>query len=133
MISLLEQTASAERVLDGVAWDRSGIRGDMYDGGPPQFHPGLQLGPYILEARLGSGGMGVVYSARDTKLNRVVAIKFLSDEFPGATARARFQREARLASALNHPHIVVTTQASSTAIAIWSAKSSMAAHCGNGL
>jgi serine/threonine protein kinase len=106
VISLLEQSASGERMLDGAAWDRGGIQGSTYDDGPPPLHSGEQLGPYILEARLGAGGMGVVYRARDTKLNRVVAIKFLSDEFPGATARARFQREARLASALNHPHIL---------------------------
>src|SRR4051794_2091266 len=106
VISLLEQSASGEPMLEGVAWDRGGVRGHTSHESGPQLHPQLQLGPYILDARLGAGGMGVVYSARDTKLNRVVAIKFLSDELGGATARARFQREARLASALNHPHIL---------------------------
>jgi serine/threonine protein kinase len=50
--------------------------------------------------------MGTVYRAVDTKLNRPVAIKFLSDELADATARRRFQREAQLASSLNHPHIL---------------------------
>lgn len=50
--------------------------------------------------------MGTVYRALDTKLNRPVAIKFLSDELADATARRRFQREAQLASSLNHPHIL---------------------------
>src|SRR5690348_9676458 len=58
---------------------------------------GIQLGSYRIEAPVGEGGMGVVYRARDTKLNRPVAIKFLSQEFADATARRRFQREAQMA------------------------------------
>ena len=50
--------------------------------------------------------MGTVYRALDTKLHRPVAIKFLSDELADAAARRRFQREAQMASSLNHPHIV---------------------------
>src|SRR5260370_26416828 len=72
----------------------------------PIVMPGFQLGPYRIEAQLGEGGMGVVYRALDTKLNRPVAIKFLSDELADAGARRRFQREAQMASSLNHPHIV---------------------------
>ena len=68
--------------------------------------PGTQLGPYRIEAPLGEGGMGVVYRALDTKLNRPVAVKFLSDELADTAARRRFQREAQMASSLNHPHIV---------------------------
>src|SRR5512134_2078305 len=50
--------------------------------------------------------MGVVYRGLDTKLNRPVAIKFLSDDLADADARRRFQREAQMASSLNHPHIL---------------------------
>src|SRR5215472_11658884 len=67
---------------------------------------GTKLGPYEIVTRIGAGGMGEVYRARDTKLNRPVAIKFLSGDLADAAARARFQREAQMASSLNHPHIV---------------------------
>src|SRR5688572_15594810 len=55
--------------------------------------------------------MGVVYRATDTKLNRTVAIKLLSDEVADAAARRRFQREAETASSLNHPHILTVYDA----------------------
>jgi eukaryotic-like serine/threonine-protein kinase len=67
---------------------------------------GSRLGPYEVETRLGTGGMGEVFRARDTSHNRQVLIKFLSSEFADEAGRRRFQREARLASALNHPHIL---------------------------
>jgi len=67
---------------------------------------GTRLGPYKIEAPIGAGGMGEVYRATDTRLNRDVAVKILS---PGLTAEAsakqRFEREAHTASALNDPHI----------------------------
>ena len=72
---------------------------------------GLRLGVYEVQAPLGAGGMGVVYRALDTKLNRSVAVKFLSDELADAAARRRFQREAQTASSLNHPHIVTVHDA----------------------
>jgi Tfp pilus assembly protein PilF len=68
--------------------------------------PGTRLGPYEVLAPLGSGGMGEVYRARDTRLEREVALKVLPAAALGdETARARLVREARLASKLNHPHI----------------------------
>ena len=73
--------------------------------------PGFQLGIYRIEEQLGEGGMGVVYRALDTKLNRPVAVKFLSDDLADSSARRRFQREAQMASSLNHPHIVTVYDA----------------------
>ena len=68
--------------------------------------PGALIGSYRIESRLGEGGMGTVYLAHDSKLSRPVAIKFLSDDLADANARRRFQREAQMASSLNHPHLV---------------------------
>jgi serine/threonine protein kinase/Tol biopolymer transport system component len=68
--------------------------------------PGKRLGPYEVVALLGSGGMGDVYKARDTRLERIVALKRLhADLAARPEGRLRFEREARAISALNHPHI----------------------------
>ena len=67
---------------------------------------GDRLGPYEITALAGTGGMGEVYRARDSKLNREVAIKFLSIERSSVESRRRFQREAQMAFSLNHPHIL---------------------------
>jgi Tol biopolymer transport system component len=68
--------------------------------------PGSRLGAYEIVALLGAGGMGEVYRARDTKLNRDVAVKVLPDVFAADPERlARFQREAQLLASLNHPNI----------------------------
>ena len=67
---------------------------------------GTRLGPYEVGAPLGSGGMGEVYRARDTKLSRDVALKVLLEAFTADSDRvARFTREAQVLAALNHPHI----------------------------
>ena len=74
--------------------------------GAVQFAAGQEIGQYRLESKLGEGGMSTVWLALDTRLGRRVAIKFLSDDLADAEARRRFQREAQMASSLNHPHIV---------------------------
>jgi serine/threonine protein kinase/Tol biopolymer transport system component len=70
------------------------------------LQPGTKLGVYEVIGLIGSGGMGAVYRALDTALNRHVAIKLVSGEFVGPAARVRFQREAELLSSLNHPHVL---------------------------
>src|SRR5215467_687510 len=67
---------------------------------------GTRFGPYEISALLGAGGMGEVYRARDTRLERKVAIKILLAHLSSnAELKARFEREARAVSSLNHPHI----------------------------
>ena len=67
---------------------------------------GSSLGPYVIEAPLGAGGMGEVYRARDTRLDRTVAIKVLSARLTDTPhSRKRFEREARVIAALEHPNI----------------------------
>ncbi len=74
--------------------------------------PNSKLGPYEIKSTLGVGGMGEVYRARDSRLNRDVAIKVLrQDSAPGSSGasadlRSRFEREARAVAALNHPNII---------------------------
>src|SRR5436853_6136337 len=68
--------------------------------------PGVRLGAYEVIALLGAGGMGEVYRARDTQLNRDVAIKILPEASSADADRvARFQREAQVLASLNHPNI----------------------------
>ena len=68
--------------------------------------PGTQLGPYEIGAPLGEGGMGEVYRARDTRLDRTVAIKILPQHLSKDPARKqRFEREAKTIPGLNHPNI----------------------------
>src|SRR5215510_15142909 len=67
---------------------------------------GARLGPYEILTPLGAGGMGEVYKARDTRLDRLAAIKVLPERVAStAEARRRFEREAKTISQLQHPHI----------------------------
>jgi tetratricopeptide (TPR) repeat protein/predicted Ser/Thr protein kinase len=66
----------------------------------PRFAAGEKLGPYQIVAQIGAGGMGEVYKARDTRLDRIVALKVSKDQFS-----ERFAREAKAVAALNHPNI----------------------------
>ena len=71
-----------------------------------ELAPGTELGHYKLVRLIGAGGMGQVYEATDTRLDRTVAIKVLPSHVAGnPQARERFEREARTISQLNHPHI----------------------------
>src|SRR5687767_9674517 len=99
-----------------------GIRAILCSGQPSHnaiaYHPqragcaggamltGRRIGVYEIQTLLGAGGMGEVYRARDTKLGRQVAIKILPHAFTSSPERlARFEREARILAALNHPHV----------------------------
>src|SRR5215468_5278752 len=73
---------------------------------PMALTPGTHLGPYEIQSPLGAGGMGEVYRAKDTRLERTVAIKILPAEVAKDVVRKqRFEREAKTISSLNHPNI----------------------------
>ena len=79
----------------------------MSEGDPPSVRVGAMLGHYAIVRALGAGGMGEVYEARDTRLNRPVALKVIRQEVASdPVRRQRLEREARAAALLNHPHIV---------------------------
>jgi serine/threonine protein kinase/WD40 repeat protein len=98
------QTDPSLRVeVDALLASASGVAEDFLKSAPPhrmQLAKGSRLGPYEIECLVGTGGMGEVYRARDTRLGRVVAIKVCLEPL-----HARFEREARAISALNHPNI----------------------------
>ncbi|HEX4997268.1 MAG TPA: protein kinase [Terriglobia bacterium] len=97
--------AEVEAVLEADDGQNLGIE----DLTPPmsQFRAGDTVGPYSIVERVGVGGIGEVYRARDSRLDKDVAIKVLTREFSADAERfARFRAEARTLAALNHPHIV---------------------------
>lgn len=100
--SFVEQLISAHDNPDQTLFDTNIIGIDPPDGksAAKQLSPGTRLGPYEIRQVIGSGGMGTVYKARDTRLDRDVAIKISSAQFS-----KRFEREARAVAALNHPNI----------------------------
>src|SRR5579875_2485843 len=86
--------------LEVPAWKHAAV------SAAPSLEAGLLLGPYRIVARIGAGGMGEVYEARDTRLNRTVALKVLAAHLRFDPARRRrFEREMKAISSLNHPHI----------------------------
>ena len=101
--SLLAQQASAGGFLEDPA---VAAAAQMVSDTGASLLTGRRLGAYQVHARIGVGGMGEVYRARDTKLGRDVAIKILPRLFTSDPDRlARFEREARVLASLNHPHI----------------------------
>jgi serine/threonine-protein kinase len=93
-------------VGDGAKRTRMLIARGISSSLPVHLQKGTRLGPYEIVAPIGAGGMGEVYRARDTRLDRTVAIKILPQEVAQDTAfRMRFAREAKAISALNHPNI----------------------------
>ncbi len=101
--SLLRAHLRAAGFLEGGTGSQSSAGGA---GRHKAIAANTQIGSYRIEAMIGEGGMGVVYRALDTKLNRPVAVKFLFDDLADSAAQRRFQREAKIVSSLNHPHIL---------------------------
>jgi serine/threonine protein kinase/Tol biopolymer transport system component len=103
--ALLEQPVATADFLDFVGGPAVPLNAETDDDVAPSLM-GRRLGPYQLEALLGRGGMGEVYRARDSRLDRTVAIKVLPSRLAQhPQAGERFEREARAIAALNHPHI----------------------------
>src|SRR4029434_67057 len=101
-VESLLSNVGASALIDSSIWD---LADDLLPS-DLGLAPGAQIGPYRIEGVLGAGGMGQVYRARDTKLNRDVALKVLPDVFTNDPERvARFTRAAQTLAALNHPNI----------------------------
>src|SRR5262245_46252470 len=100
--SLLAYDKQAQRFIDRPALQ---VTAEKLAEDPPSL-VGRKLGPYQILGVLGAGGMGEVYRAKDTRLDRTVAIKVLSKHFSQRTdLKQRFGREARAVASLDHPHI----------------------------
>jgi eukaryotic-like serine/threonine-protein kinase len=106
-----------EALVSAHEQDTTFLNAPVYDaaGGPIDNRTnnfiGRVVGHYEVTEFIGRGGMGEVYRARDTRLKRYVAIKFISSEHMSASAQRRFQQEALTSSSLNHPHIVTVHEA----------------------
>ncbi len=104
--SLLAFDGGTEKVLDSPAWNAAPTEA-LGEVNAARLPPGAAVGAYRIETRIGAGGMGEVYRAFDTRLEREIALKVLAPEMDGNREwRSRFVREAQAASRLNHPHIV---------------------------
>jgi serine/threonine protein kinase/Tol biopolymer transport system component len=108
--SLLAQDVSGANTINQPIWVPA-TQTDLASSSVKVFETGSEIGSYKIRGQIGTGGMGVVYQALDTKLGRPVAVKLLSDRLADAAARRRFQREAQTASSLNHPHILTVYDA----------------------
>src|SRR5439155_7940607 len=102
--SLLRSERSGNSFIEEPALE---VAGRIFAQENPESLLGQQLGSYQILSLLGTGGMGVVYKARDPRLKRTVAIKVLpADQVSDPERKRRFVQEARAASALNHPNII---------------------------
>lgn len=102
------EQATAENFIGGrAAEDGAVLIFDEIEEQQPRLTKGQQLGSYVILDRLGAGGMGEVYLAKDSRLDRTVALKVLSSDISADKRRMqRFGQEARVASSLNHPNIL---------------------------
>ena len=100
MLEEMESTAGSDDFPEAVR--STAPAGSSFSAGLPE---GAALGRFVVMSLVGRGGMGTVYSARDSDLNREVALKVIPEK-PGVSGRENFIREAQAASALNHPNIV---------------------------
>jgi TolB-like protein/tetratricopeptide (TPR) repeat protein len=105
----LDLRQRVEALLAGQQDTRLAGHEPAADGGV--ISTGTLIDHYRIEGPLGAGGMGIVYRATDTRLNRPAAIKVLPENLADPEARRRFQREAQMVSSLNHPHIVTVYDA----------------------
>ena len=108
LLTALEQADSfVERpALESLARSGAFVASRILEAGRHTLEPGDSLGPHEILEFVGAGGMGEVYRARDSKLNRDVALKVLPEAFASDSDRlARFQREAHVLASLNHPNI----------------------------
>jgi TolB-like protein/Tfp pilus assembly protein PilF len=99
--AMLAQNSQSKAILDRPAWEGANPSTAVQPSeNDPALTPGVRLGPYLIESAIGAGGMGQVYRAMDTRLNRHVAIKTSTARFSD-----RFAREARTIAAISHPNI----------------------------